>query len=42
MTAKTSGSAMHSKEFLLTPRLSQVIRDTFLPRFTWRSYILRL
>ena len=38
---KTSRGYSHSKGFLSTPRLSNLVRDTFRPRFTWRPYALR-
>lgn len=38
---KTNRGHNHSKGFLPTPRLSNLVRDTFRPRFTWRPYVLR-
>ena len=38
---KTNRGRNHTKEFLPTPRVSKLVRDTFRPRFSWRPYILR-
>lgn len=38
---KTNRGRNSSKEFLPTPRISKIVRDTFRPRFTWRPYVLR-
>lgn len=38
---KTNRGRNNSKEFLPTPRISKLVRDTFRPRFTWRPYVLR-
>lgn len=38
---KTNRGCNSAKRFLPTQRLSQIIRNTFQPRFAWRSYVLR-
>ena len=38
---KTNRGSNKDKAFLTTPQVSNLVRKTFRPRFTWRPYVLR-